>query len=654
MVVFNKGESRSVKTDVYNIFSKYVTADSSYYFLIASFLALFLLAIFLAIFNPNGWDKVLGYEVLLTFPIMALISFLIVELYKVRNNKDDETFTKSFYKYLFCGERITGFCPPSSKILTVILFILIFVIGIGSFFGILGIGGAMYEKPPENNTALFFNFLIIYTFLIIVCSLYNYFSTKDAKILEKTSKAFQELIKLRTRATLYFMLFIFGLIAIYFLNPWGIMTNYGGISLFFLVFIGCVLFGLIYFYQQKINGVKDIEGYPLLALLGKGIYILVALLISGLLIYGFLSVTGIFNQDASKPENALHIMFNLFLLCCLFALIYKLANAGGFLDKNPYYRLIINTLFYIPCLLIILLNRILKILGYEEGKSQPPTKKEIIILIVSIVLLVSYFVTTSYIAPRLKQTYLIQGGNQLINQPVSLSSLNNIASYEKLNGLDTHENGKHSYQYAISFWFYLDSFPPSTSSAYSKVVPILSYAENPTVKYNSSDNTIYITVKQKVNDDDINFVNYIQEKEVEINPETVSKWKSIQEKISNVIDKIQSVPLGQEVDADGHRMIYKQPNVQLQKWNHIVLNYNGGTLDVFYNGKLVKSAIEVVPYLSYDMLSVGSENGISGNIANLIYFQAPLDYLTVNTLYMSLKNQNPPVDPNNTESIIQT
>jgi hypothetical protein len=292
--------------------------------------------------------------------------------------------------------------------------------------------------------------------------------------------------------------------------------------------------------------------------------------------------------------------------------------------------------------------------GYEEGKSEPPTKKEIIILIVSIVLLVSYFVTTSYIAPRLKQKYLIQGGNQLINQPVSLSSLNNIASYEKLNGLDTHQNGKHSYQYAISFWFYLDSFPPSTSAAYSKVVPILSYAENPTVKYNSSDNTIYITVKQKVNDDDINFVNYIQEKEVDINPETVNKWKSIQEKISNVIDKIQSVPLGQEVDADGHRMIYKHPNVQLQKWNHIVLNYNGGTLDVFYNGKLVKSAIEVVPYLSYDMLSVGSENGISGNIANLIYFQTPLDYLTVNTLYMSLKKQNPPVDPNNTESIIQT
>jgi hypothetical protein len=435
------------------------------------------------------------------------------------------------------------------------------------------------------------------------------------------------------------------------------MTDYGGPVLFFSLFVGMILMVLITVYQyylanpSKGNIFKDEPGF--LSYLVKGLYILGALAISAGLIFGALKMMGVFDQDASNPESWGHILFNIVLFCAMLGIIYKLANAGGFLDKNPYYRLLLNTLLYIPCLLVSITNYIIKFFGLISGASKTGTSSttsttsafDYKMLLLSLVLLGSYFTWVFFLKKFIKTTYLKQGGQQYVNQPIQTDVLTNVASYQTLSGTE-----KFNYQYAISFWFYLDSFPPSTSASYLKVVPILSYGENPTVKYSSANNTLYITVKQKTNDTPV--IDYIQEKETEIKTETVEKWKSVQETITDAIEKVKEMPFGNDIDAEGHRIIYKHPDVLLQKWNHIVLNYNGGTLDVFYNGKLVKSAIEVVPYMKFDMLTVGSNKGISGNLANLIYFKQPLDYLTIHKLYASLKDNNPPSIPENTDTII--
>jgi hypothetical protein len=99
------------------------------------------------------------------------------------------------------------------------------------------------------------------------------------------------------------------------------------------------------------------------------------------------------------------------------------------------------------------------------------------------------------------------------------------------------------------------------------------------------------------------------------------------------------------------RIIYKKPNLLLQKWNNIIINYNGGTLDIFLNGELVKSAIEVVPFLTYDALTIGENNGLKGGICNVMYYNKSLTITNVYYLYHLQKNKTPP-SPNKTNKTI--
>lgn len=603
------------------------------------FLVLFvILIIVLMVTNKNGFNKLFGYEVFITGPFLLLIAYLIKEILEFNHNP-----TKSWLSN-FTYANQTWFLPVVS------LFVLL--LGILGFFMMLYVGGIFSDPPPENNTAMILNFFMIASFIVIAAVIYKNYRNKDNDTLTTFPKAIQEAFQLRTKYTVLFAALVIFIMVLYFVNPWNIMTTYGGPVVFFSLFVGIVMVIMITIYQyflanpSKANLFGESPG--ILAFISKGLYIIAAFGISFGLIYGLLSLMGVFNQDASKPETWGQLIFNLILFCSMLGIIYKLANAGGFLDKNPYYRLILNILLYIPCLLVILVNTLSQVLGFSKsstGAFAPPKPFEIKILILSLLLLGGYFLWFFIVKQYVQSNYLKQGGQQFVNYPISTNVLTNVASYQDLVG-----SNKFNYQYALSFWVYLDSFPPSTNSSYNKMVSLLSYGDNPSINYSSENNTIYITVKQTT--DTHSVVDYVQEKETEIKPETINKWKNVQEKINDAIENVKSMPFGNEFDSDGNRIIYQHSNVQLQKWNNILINYNGGTLDVFYNGKLVKSAIEVVPYIKLDMLTAGTKNGVSGNIANLMYFRQPLDYLTINTLYTSLKNSNPPIISGNNTKLI--
>ena len=103
-----------------------------------------------------------------------------------------------------------------------------------------------------------------------------------------------------------------------------------------------------------------------------------------------------------------------------------------------------------------------------------------------------------------------------------------------------------------------------------------------------------------------------------------------------------------DFDEEGNRLLYVNKNFPLQKWNNIVINYNGGTIDIFLNNELVKSSIGIVPYYKLDSLNVGEENGLEGAICNLVYFKKPLSNSNMYYLYNLVKNKTPPITTNNT------
>jgi hypothetical protein len=270
--------------------------------------------------------------------------------------------------------------------------------------------------------------------------------------------------------------------------------------------------------------------------------------------------------------------------------------------KNAFFSLIINTLFYIPCIFGDTFDSISKIF---VGQYNSTTTGSIVMLIAAILLLVIYFNSSSLV-----NAVNLQGGKQLVNKPVHTDTQYPLGNYIELNGSDVFD-----YRYAISFWIFIDAMPPNTNKSYSNYTSLLNFGEKPNILYNGTTNTLMVTMQQK-----------------DLSKVTDNK----------LID----------FDENGNRILYKNDNFLLQKWNNIIINYNGGILDIFLNGELVKSDIGVVPHYTIDNLTIGEDGGIKGGICNVVYFRKPLNSSNVYYLYNMTKNKNPPVLSDSNETIL--
>ena len=79
--------------------------------------------------------------------------------------------------------------------------------------------------------------------------------------------------------------------------------------------------------------------------------------------------------------------------------------------------------------------------------------------------------------------------------------------------------------------------------------------------------------------------------------------------------------------------VYESSNIPYQRWNNFVINYFGGTLDIFINNILVVSKINITPILYPNKVTSGASNGINGGIKNIVYFDKVLSRNQVHSIY---------------------
>lgn len=435
---------------------------------------------------------------------------------------------------------------------------------------------------------------------------------------------------LRTKYILSFALFFSITIIIYIYNPYGILTKYAGPTIFISLFLGMFFIIMIVFYDYlfKHPGIAGANT----DLSNNLFFILFAFLISAGMIILLLWCLNMFSADQSAGSIGSFII-NFLLLFVILSIVYKILITSA-MGKFPLTRIILYSIFYIPCLFVNLIEMIT-----HEYKNT--SKSVFILFLIEIFLLFIYL-----IYPSIIKYFYSQGGKQIVNKPLPLDSENTIATYQTLNDSD-----KYNYHYALSFWFYIDSVSPSTNTNYSYYTNILSYGNNPSIKYNGLTNTLLITVTADAQKP-ISVVDITHHVENKFTTAKDEELPQINTKIKEIIDTVKHIPIIGELDHSGNRIIYRKTNVLLQKWNNIILNYNGGTLDIFYNGQLAKSAIEVVPYITYDTLISGANKGISGGIANIMYYNKPLDIFQINRLFNFMKDKNPPSLSDNNKTII--
>jgi len=225
----------------------------------------------------------------------------------------------------------------------------------------------------------------------------------------------------------------------------------------------------------------------------------------------------------------------------------------------------------------------IELADYIKYQYQITTKPVVILLAMELILIAFYL-----IFPWIMNKILFHNANQLLKEPDTLTSEHYLGTFQKLNFKDD----KFQYKYAVSSWIYIDSFPPETNPNYENFTTLLNIGNKPNIKYNVLKNELKIIT---------------------------------------------------QTQGKNEKILYTTNNFKMQRWNHIVINYDGNAMDIFINNELVATNPGTIPYNDNTQIIGGTPNGIHGGICNVVYYNENISRDKINWIYNSVKDLNPPV-----------
>lgn len=423
---------------------------------------------------------------------------------------------------------------------------------------------------------------------------------------------------------------------IYFWNPFAFLTSHIGISSITLISLASAIIISMLMYQNNkffaaATANSSMSGQAQTPSLLSTDAVNTLNHFMGVIVF-IMAIYGLITLEQSYASNSSVVSWGLLfaIIFTMAAITYKFIDKSSFLDRFPIVRLIINVILYIPCIYVSKIENLLNLFGAgKEDVSKTP--RSVWVLLASELVLIGAYIAFPYLHKYYQRKVYIGGTNQgllLINEPKDCSSENTVSSYSELNEPDeSSEAVKTVYNYALSMWFNIDALPPSTGAQYNKFTSLFNYGEKPNIKYRADTNTYMITTETDKDNTRIKQVIQGLKTEKGYDDDQIAQYFK---------------EIGLELDEDDNRIVYKSTSIPMQKWNNLVLNYSGGTLDIFVNGVLAQSAIEVAPYIVNDTMTTGTTNGISGAICGLIYFKHTLNISDIRSMYEQFKQENPP------------